>query len=170
MSMLFDKQSLQKGATFSPCRTYRYALWRIWDHDSERVMFIGLNPSTADETEDDPTIRRCIGFAKSWGYGGIYMLNAYAFRATKPKDMQTATVCPIGPCNDSALAEYAHKSELHIAAWGSHCTPIRELDACVAIDKPVYCLGKTKHGRPKHPLYLKADTERELFWTPTEQE
>jgi len=77
------------GAGFSECRAYRYALWRRWDWQgyANQVMFVGLNPSTADETEDDPTIRRCIRFAKDWGCGSLLMLNAYAWRATKPRDL-----------------------------------------------------------------------------------
>lgn len=80
-----------KGAQFSQCRKYRYALWRTWDDDSH-ITFIGLNPSTADETEDDPTIRRCIAYAKKWEFGGINMLNLFAFRATSPGDMKRAVV------------------------------------------------------------------------------
>ena len=155
------------GAEFSRCRKYRYALWRRWAHSGEgdQVMFIGLNPSTADETEDDPTIRRCIRFAKDWGYSGLIMMNAYAYRATNPKDMKKA-LDAIGPSNNESLRVRSTQVDKVVAAWGAHCTEIREQQVCRAIGKPIYCLGKTKHGRPKHPLYLRADTALELFWAP----
>ena len=79
-----------KSAEFSPDKVYRYELWRIWDEALPVCMFIGLNPSTADETVDDPTIRRCINFAKEWGYGQLVMTNLFAFRATKPAEMMRA--------------------------------------------------------------------------------
>jgi len=85
---------MKSHATFSPCRKYRYSLFRIWDEDKSLVLFIGLNPSTADEKEDDPTIRRCINFAKQWGwgYGGLIMGNLFSFRATQPSDLKQAKV------------------------------------------------------------------------------
>lgn len=155
------------GAEFSPCRVYRYALWRQWNWQgyANQVMFIGLNPSTADETEDDPTIRRCIGFAKRWGFGGLLMMNAYAFRATDPKVMKAASD-PTGPGNDEALSYRATQVGCVIAAWGAHCTPERERQVCDVVGKRIECLGRTKHGRPKHPLYLRADTERQFFYEP----
>lgn len=153
-----------KGAEFSACRTWRYALWRQWDWQgyANQVMFIGLNPSTADETEDDPTIRRCIQFAKDWGYGGLIMMNAYAFRATDPKVMKASTD-PVGPGNDEALAYRRSQVGLIVAAWGAHCPPERESRICQVIGKTIQCLGKTKAGRPKHPLYLRADTQLQPF-------
>jgi hypothetical protein len=153
----------ESGAKFSACRSYRYALWRTWADSGPRVMFIGLNPSTADEFEDDPTIRRCIRFAKDWGYGGLLMLNAYAFRATNPNDMKKA-IDPIGPLNDDELAFRSQQCGLVIAAWGVHCSLSRSVSVCKVINGPIYCLGKTKDRKPKHPLYLKSDTKPELFW------
>jgi hypothetical protein len=91
---LFDvHDDFASGAEFSECRKYRYVLWRrwAWEGYANQVMFIGLNPSTADEREDDPTIRRCVRFAKDWGYSGILMMNAFAFRATQPADMKAAS-------------------------------------------------------------------------------
>lgn len=145
-----------KKAIFSPCRKYRYALWRTWDESKDRCMFICLNPSTADETKDDPTIRRCINFAKSWGYGSMVMTNVFAFRATKPKDMLRAND-PVGPDNRKWLHECALKSKIVIHAWGSYGYLLGN-----DIHHPVYCLNrrtyylkKTKAGHPCHPLYLK---------------
>lgn len=156
------------GALFSECRTWRYGLWRRWDWPRCRmVAFVGLNPSTADESSDDPTIRRCKNFAKAWGFDGMYMLNAYAFRATDPQDMKVASD-PVGPDNDRWLHRYGNIAEFVIAAWGVHCEPNRERSVCETIGKPVMCLGRTQAGRPKHPLYLRADTQPEPFWQPTE--
>lgn len=162
------------GAHFSPCRTYRYALWRTWDAESGHVMFIGLNPSTADETADDPTIRRCIAFAKAWGYGGVYMLNLFALRATDPKDMLRAKD-PDGPENLNWLAEYHERAGKTIAAWGVHGSH-RYQDFTVSrlprvgphaksryVGDDLWCLGRTKDGYPRHPLYVKGDVEPVRF-------
>ena len=89
------------GATFSPCRTWRYSLWRIWQPGKPYVVFIGLNPSTATEVEDDPTIRRCIRYAQDWDYGGLYMLNVFALRSTDPKALYRHSD-PKGPDNSNA--------------------------------------------------------------------
>lgn len=169
MLALFHTGS-DNGAAFSPCRTWRYALWRFWDDRKPRVAFIGLNPSTADESKDDPTIRRCITFSKKWGFGGMYMLNLYAFRATKPIDM-VQSADPVGPENQELLGAYAAGSELVIAAWGSIEVRYRprlewqtRIKATLAsIAKPVYCLGRTQDGSPRHPLYVRGDTQREVF-------
>lgn len=167
-NQLFDvHDDWSSGALFSECRTWRYALWRRWDFGSRcnMVAFVGLNPSTADESIDDPTIRRCKNFAKEWGFGGMYMLNAYAFRATDPKDMKAASGT-VGPDNDEWLRFYGTEATEIIAAWGVHCDPKRERVVCETIGKLVMCLGRTKDGRPKHPLYLRADTKPEPFWQP----
>ena len=126
------------------------------------VMFVGLNPSTADESKNDPTIRRCIRFATDWGFGGLFMMNAYAFRATDPAVMKMASD-PVGPDNDAFLREYATKSKLVVAAWGVHCSDDRELAVLDSVDQSVHCLGTTKAGKPRHPLYIRSDTEPELY-------
>ena len=102
---LFDT-AIIKGARFSDCRLYRYQLWRIWDEGRPYLNVIGLNPSTADETRDDPTIRRCIDYAKRWNYGGLFMTNIFAFRATLPAVMKKQ-VEPVGSDNDHWLIETA---------------------------------------------------------------
>lgn len=162
---LFDTDSVS-GAEFSECRVYRYALWRRWRwrETSELVMFIGLNPSTADETENDPTIRRCIRFAKDWGYDGLLMMNAYGFRATDPRVMKAADD-PVGPGNDTAFANRRRQAALIVAAWGVHCSPERARRVCDVLDRPVHCLGTTKSGAPKHPLYLPASSTP-VLWQP----
>lgn len=163
---LFDvHDDFASGAEFSPCRTWRYVLWRRWNWQgyANQVMFIGLNPSTADEREDDPTIRRCIRFAKDWGYGGLLMMNAFAFRATDPKDMKAA-IDPIGPGNDEAFGYRRTQVGLIVAAWGAYCPLVRAECIHEALGyRPVMCLGVNKDGTPKHPLYLKATTKPQPF-------
>lgn len=165
------------GAHFSPCGKYRYALWRHWDWQGHAncVMFVGMNPSTADELRNDKTISNCIGFAKRWGMGGIYMLNLYAYRATYPSDMHKAAD-PVGPGNDEAFGYYRTRVGLIVAAWGAGGSDRvkrqigwqRRIDAALsALAQPVYCLGRTQDGSPKHPSRLGYATERELFWSPT---
>lgn len=164
------------GAELSLCRTWRYALWRQWEEqgDTNSVMFIGLNPSTADEVEDDTTISKCIGFARRWGYGGIYMLNLFAYRATDWKLMIAASD-PVGSENDKALADYGSRTTLVIAAWGGVISirdrrrlqwESRVSQVLKCVGKSVHCLGKTKDGSPLHPCRFGYARERQLFWTP----
>lgn len=150
------------GAFFSPCRTWRYVLWRVWDSRKARCVFIGLNPSTADETEDDPTIRRCVGFARRWGFGGIVMLNIFAFRATDPRDLKKAED-PVGPQNDEILWRYHDLKGLTVACWGSHGDFMRRGKKVAKLLVGMRCFGLTAAGHPKHPLYLRADSETVPF-------
>lgn len=146
---------MKRDATFSPCHTYRYTLWRSWGDDTPKnfVMFIGLNPSTADAFQDDPTIRRCIGFAQSWGYGALCMANLFAFRATEPADMRAA-LDPIGPDNDKTLTDLAACASKIVAAWGTHGAHLGRDKQVLALLPDLYCLRQTKQGHPAHPLYL----------------
>ena len=151
-------------ALFSPCRAYRYLLYRRLGGAEKRIMFIGLNPSTADEITNDPTITRCIGFARKWGYSGLVMANLFAFRATKPKDMKLAAD-PIGPDNMRWLLEVAHEQMKYgwdiVAAWGAQGTFLNQDQKILRIfvDDGIHlqCLGLTKGGLPKHPLFLRQD-------------
>lgn len=148
---------VQKSATFSPCRRYRYTLCRSWG-EGPAVAFICLNPSTATETLDDPTVRRCIGFAKAWGYGTYWMLNLFAFRATDPRVMK-AHAEPIGPNNDEVIRKIVSACDLVVAAWGvhgSHRGRDREVAGMVS---GLQCLGKAAGGQPKHPLYLPGNSK-----------
>jgi hypothetical protein len=154
--------NIQGDAIFSEDRRYRYALSRTWNKNLPAVMFVGLNPSTADETVNDPTVRRCINFAERWGYGKLYMMNLFAFRATDPLEIKSADA-PIGPLNDHYLDLAWVRSGLHIAAWGVHGDHGgRERDFAMKTRKfaPVSlkCLKVTKDGHPSHPLYIKGDT------------
>jgi hypothetical protein len=161
--------ALDTGALFSPCRRWRYVLWRHWDRRLPICVFIGLNPSTADETQDDPTVRRCIRFAKDWGYGALWMLNAYAFRATDPAVMKAAGPNALGPRNNEYLRVAAVNADLVVAAWGTHCDEIREATVKQIVTDTgatLYCLGVTTAGHPKHPLYLRHDTPLQVWAAP----
>jgi hypothetical protein len=143
-------------AEFSPCRTWRYLLGRQWDESLPTIVFVGLNPSTADETQDDPTIRRCIAFAKSWGYGTLLMVNLFAFRATDPREMMAASD-PVGPDNDRYLRNCNDMGTLVVAAWGATGGFKNRDREVVQLLERLGCLGTTKAGYPRHPLYLRAD-------------
>ncbi len=151
---------MTKGAQFSECRRYRYSLWRTWREGDGHVIFIGLNPSTADENIDDPTIRRCIGFANRCGFGGMYMLNLFAFRATDPSVLMRAPINPIGKENDLYLQKHHQPEGLTIACWGNHGRLMNRGDEVIELlgKEGLSCLGVTKMGYPKHPLYLPKDT------------
>jgi len=174
----------QRKTEFSPCRKYRYTLWREWhkgeslpmcrdcaDRDgvcydgkkcdrTEYVQFIGLNPSTADEVKDDPTIRRCIGFAKAWGYGSLCMTNIFAFRATDPEVMKLESD-PVGMGNDTYILNCAKQAGIVVAAWGTHGSHndredwVKKMFFDCGIK--LYHLGLNSDGSPKHPLYLRKD-------------
>lgn len=151
-----DFSLLRCGASFDETGHYRYALWRIWD-DRPIINFIGLNPSTADLTMDDPTIRRCIGFARTWGMGGIIMTNAFAFRSTDPEMLEFVDD-PIGTGNDITLLEAAQQAERVVLAWGNY-GEYRDrgkavLNLLAPVDGKLSCFGYTKVRQPKHPLYL----------------
>lgn len=147
-----------KSALFSPCRKYRYDLTREWDSGKGTAVFIGLNPSTADETQDDPTIRRCIGFAKSWGCKSLRMLNIFSFRATDPKDMKRE-IDPIGPGSDHYIRELTIGARFIVAAWGKHGEYMQrgEMVRKLLHDRNLSFLRLNKDGSPAHPLYLPAN-------------
>lgn len=148
---------MDSSAHFSQCRKFRYSLTRIWDNDLPTVMFVGLNPSTADESTDDPTVRRCIGFAQSGGFGRLVLTNLFAFRSTDPQKLKRVGD-PIGPENDQQIMRAARAAAQVIIAWGTHGSLHgRDEEVLDLLNEP-YCLGTTKDGFPKHPLYLAAST------------
>jgi len=157
-------------AVFSPRRKYRYRLTRSWHPATVLLPIIMLNPSTADETVDDPTIRRCASFARREGYGGIEVVNLFAFRATSPADMKAAAD-PIGRDNDMELARLfgsAVRSDVPVlAAWGAHGSYLHRaanvLTMASAVDAQLVCLGTTAAGHRRHPLYVKGDQPLERF-------
>lgn len=165
MSDDIERGDASAGAVFSACEQYRYALWRRWNADAA-VLFIGLNPSTADESVDDPTIRRCIGYAKSWGYGAMYMANLFAWRATDPAEMKQVPL-PVGENNDAHLHRLInHVCALSIAAWGNHGThKDRAAQVMMIYSHRLRYLRLTKSGQPAHPLYLPKTLTPCLFCT-----
>lgn len=153
---------MMTSATLSACRRYRYELWREWEPHSRVCIIIGLNPSTADENADDPTIRRCINFAKGFGCGSLCMLNLFAFRATNPEDMKREAD-PVGPTNDGVLrttCAATSREKIIIAAWGKHGSLNgRDQQVCQLLKKfKLHCLKLNGDGSPAHPLYLKSDS------------
>lgn len=170
MTSLFD--DVRPGsAVLSECGTYRYLLEREWD-DGNCVAWLMLNPSTADAEVDDPTIRRCIGFSRRWGYGRMVVVNLFALRATDPRALAKNTD-PIGVLNDYWI-EHALQAGARecICAWGCQqhlSTPalrLRPAEVLALLDKrfvPAVCLGYRKDGAPRHPLMLAYETEREAF-------
>lgn len=145
------------AAVISPCGAYRYTLTRTWG-PGKMAVFVMLNPSTADARQDDPTIRRCRGFARREGCGGLVVVNLFAFRATSPADMKAARD-PVGPQNDATLIRVLDDADGPIiAAWGAHGSYRgRDREVAGLIDAPWMCLGLTKAGAPRHPLYVKGD-------------
>lgn len=157
MATTYDERS---GAVISPCGFYRYRLWRRWDLEGRVALWVMLNPSTADASTNDPTILAIIDFAKRWGFGGIEVVNLYAYR-TKSPDVLKAAGYPVGPDNDMTIRALVKQNRHVVCAWGSKAQPeraqaVHELIAAHA--DPQY-LQLNKDGSPKHPLYVKRDTE-----------
>jgi hypothetical protein len=147
---------IYKNATFSSCRAYRYSLSRIWDKKKKYVMFIGLNPSTANEETDDPTIRRCANYAKDWGYGGFMMVNLFAYRTTLPSNLKKVKY-PIGSENDKYIVILSKKADITVAAWGNNGKLYSRDKHVLNLVPSLMCLKINKSGQPAHPLYLKKD-------------
>jgi hypothetical protein len=128
------------------------------------VNFVLLNPSTATATEDDPTIRRCIGFAERWGYPSLVVTNLFALRSTDPRALRTSRA-PVGPDNDHWLMKSAMGADRIVAAWGNHGRYLKRGAKVLwlGLPRPVYCFGLTKVGEPKHPLYLRKDADLEIM-------
>lgn len=144
-------------ATYSPCERYRYALTRVWNETGGTVSFVMLNPSTATEVQNDPTVERCERRARTLGYGAFRVTNIFAWRDTDPKAMRAAAE-PIGPDNDAAIADACLWADRVICAWGTHGAYLNRGAAVEALIRGTgvtpYHLGLSKAGHPKHPLYL----------------
>ena len=163
----------QKGdaasvAIYSPCERYRYLLTRVWDAGAPRALFVMLNPSTATELQNDPTVERCERRARTLGFGAFRVTNIFAFRATDPKVMR-AEADPVGPDNDAAIEDSVMlwQPERIICAWGTHGA---HLDRGPAVErllratgKPLWHLGLTAAGHPTHPLYIGYDRQPQLW-------
>lgn len=160
----FDQHAC--NAVFSDCHRYRYFLSRRWDA-GELCAFVGLNPSTADITRNDATVRKCIQFACAWGFSGIALVNLYARRCRYPQALRTS-IDPVGPDNDAWLTRSVDEASLVIAVWGNGGARIygdgtrRDIEIVKRRDD-WHCLGQTKLGAPKHPLYLPKATPLQSF-------
>jgi hypothetical protein len=148
-----------RWAIFDDTRTYRYSLRRTWKTKGSGVCcFVMLNPSTADETVLDPTVRRCVDFAQRWGFAALDVVNLFALRSTDPAALR-AHVDPVGPKNDELLVTIAEQADLVVAAWGRHgryrARDEQVVDLLGAAGVDLMCLGCNADGTPRHPLYLK---------------
>lgn len=151
-------RGLRRETILSSCETFRYCLWREWGGDSGYVVFVGLNPSTADAVKDDPTIRRCIGFANRWGFSAMCMINLFAFRATKPGDLRKAPD-PVGSANNEFLRELSKGANLVVSCWGNYGSLFERHQNVTRLLGATSCLGVTSQGQPKHPLYVPYETD-----------
>ncbi|MCI2399850.1 DUF1643 domain-containing protein [Aliiroseovarius subalbicans] len=153
----FQKGDAHSTAVYSDCEKYRYMLTRTWDAAGKKALFIMLNPSTATEVQNDPTVERCERRARTLGFGAFRVTNIFAWRDTDPKKMRAA-VDPVGPANDAAIVDSCPWADQIICAWGAHGDHLdrgRQIEALMRATKlPLFHLGLTKAGHPKHPLYI----------------
>ncbi|CAI8229583.1 MAG: DUF1643 domain-containing protein [Planktomarina sp.] len=153
-------------AIYSDCERYRYALTRVWKFEASRLVFVMLNPSTATEVQNDPTVERCERRARTLGFGSLQVTNIFAWRDTDPKKMRTAKD-PIGPDNDKTIMEACSWGDQIIAAWGTHGAHlgrgVQVKQILRSSDKPVFHLGISKGGHPKHPLYIAYSQKPEIW-------
>lgn len=164
---------MNNGAIISECGRYRYLLWRQWGFGGSCATFLMLNPSTANEAVDDPTIRKCIGFAKQWGMSGLRVVNLFAFRATDPNMLAKHDHSIVGPDNDTHLVAEFARAGLIVCAWGStgNAATKRLVRERLRVVQPMLvraplgavCLGRAADGNPRHPLMLAYKTPRESW-------
>jgi hypothetical protein len=144
-------------AVYSPCERYRYSLTRVWDEAGRRALFVMLNPSTATEVQNDPTVERCERRARTLGFGAFRVCNIFAWRATDPKVMR-AQADPVGPLNDAAIRDGCAWADTVICAWGTHGAHLGRGPEVAALIRAAgvtpFHLGLSKAGHPKHPLYI----------------
>ena len=159
----------KSGANFDDTRTYRYSLSRVWDPQKEKIVFIGLNPSTADEKEDDQTLKRCLDYAKRWSngkYGSLEMVNLFAYCSTEYEQLKYV-LDPIGQQNDQYILETVRNASLVVVAWGENGRYLKRDKAVLNLlskaNISVYCLDILKGGQPKHPLYAKKNLNPIIF-------
>ncbi len=163
----FQKGDAASEAVYSPCERYRYALTRIWDEGERRLTFIMLNPSKATEVQNDPTVERCERRARTLGYGAFRVVNIFAWRETDPIALKRA-VEPVGPANDNAIVAAVHWADDILCGWGAHGAHQGRGAAVAGLlgaANPLFCLGETQAGHPRHPLYIAYATQPKP-WTP----
>jgi len=163
----FQKDAIHSVANYSDCEAYRYDLSRVWDGASRKVLFLMLNPSTATEIQNDPTVERCERRSRALGFGAFRVCNIFAFRATDPKVMRAAAD-PVGPLNDAVIQQAIDWADEIVAAWGTHG---EHLDRGKVVENLLRSqtkipkhLGLTKAGHPKHPLYISYQTQPQNWW------
>jgi len=161
---LFGEGDYVSKALISPCGNYRYALMRYWDQALPPLMWVMLNPSTADGEQDDATIKACIAIAKNLGYGGINVCNLFAWRSTD-RSVLKKVEDPIGPDNDGWLKLHAAISDMVLCGWGTDGALYSRASMVKTLlwDKDLYCMQRTKDGHPQHPLYVKRDKKPVLL-------
>ncbi len=155
------EDGIEYGAIFDLSGRYRYSLWRAWSIYHPRIAFILLNPSTADEHKNDPTIRRCISFARAWNFGSLEVVNLFAYRATDYRELLKAHE-PIGAENNRFLIQAVERCSTIVLGWGAKGTFLsrdRQVMSILRGRNNLYCLGFTKNGQPRHPLYIKGNTD-----------
>jgi len=161
------KDDAPSVAVYSDCERYRYALTRVWEPQGRRLSFVMLNPSTATEVQNDPTVERCERRARTLGYGGFCVVNIFALRETDPKRMRRAPD-PVGPDNDAIVIQAVGWADHVIAAWGTHGAHKGRgpevAESLRKLDTPLFHLGLSKDGHPKHPLYI-AYTQQPILWS-----
>ena len=167
------KGDADSTAVYSPCERYRYLLTRTWDPEGPRALFVMLNPSTATEVQNDPTVERCERRARALGFGAFRVTNIFAWRDTDPRAMRAAAD-PVGPGNDPAITESAAEwirggADRILCAWGTHGAHLGRGPAVAALlrgtGRPLHVLGLTRDGHPKHPLYI-GYSEQPQPWSP----
>lgn len=154
-----------RAAEVSDCKQYRYSLRRVWEPNKPKVMFVCLNPSTADGVLDDPTIRKCVCFAKAWGYGGLYMGNLFSYRTKSPTELYSV-IDPIGPDTDYWLSTLSKDASLIVAAWGNHGSYLDRSEQVRKLFSQLSYIKMNKSGEPAHPLYLPGE-HRPVRWVTT---
>ena len=162
----FQKGDAASTAVYSDCERYRYALTRTWDPSAPKAFFVMLNPSTATEQQNDPTVERCERRARALGFGSFRVGNIFAWRDTDPRKMRKARD-PVGPENDLAILEGCEWADTILCAWGTHGAHLdrgHEVARLIrATGRSMHHLGLSKHGHPKHPLYIAYET-RPTLW------
>jgi hypothetical protein len=150
---------MKRSAVFDSSGRYRYTLLREWQSDGPRVAFVMLNPSLADEARDDATIRRCMGFARLWGFASLEAVNLFAYRTMKPANLRRVNG-PIGTENDGYIASAVRRADQIVIAWGNHGAIQDRASEVLNLlaDESLFCFGMTKARSPRHPLYLPNDT------------
>ena len=156
----YKNEDTNSKAVYSSCKKYRYSLTRIWNEEGKKLHFVMLNPSTATEIQNDPTVERCERRARILNFGSVRVTNIFAWRDTDPKKMKCATD-PVGLQNDQSILDGCHWADCTIAAWGNHGLHLDRGNHVIELmkrcGKPIFHLGISKVAQPKHPLYISYD-------------